>query len=330
MTVLVTGATGFVGSAVLRRLDEAGVALRALVRPTSDRRNLEGIPAEIMVGDLTDRASLDRAVTGCAALFHVAADYRLWTRDPGSMLEANVDGTRNVVVAAAEAGVERIVYTSSVAALGLNPDGEPADEDTPSTLDDMIGIYKRSKFLAEAEVRRFVAEEGVPAVIVNPSAPVGPRDIKPTPTGRMIAQAANGAMPAYVDTGLNVVHVDDVAEGHWLAFEKGLIGERYILGGENMSLREILEAITAVAGTSPPRVRLPHAAIMPVAVVAEAWARLFGTGEPIATVDSVRMARKKMYFSSDKARRDLGYDPRPAKEAFIDAVAWFRSNGYCA
>lgn len=328
VTTVITGATGFVGSAVLRRLLDAGHSVRALVRAGSDRRNLRGLPVETAEGDLRDRASLERILRGCDALFHVAADYRLWVRDPRELYESNVAGTRSILVAAGEVGVSRIVYTSSVATLGLNADGSPADEETPVTLDDMIGHYKRSKFLAEAEARRLAAEHGLPVVIVNPSAPVGPRDIKPTPTGRVILDAARGRLPAYVDTGLNVVHVDDVAEGHWLAFERGGVGERYVLGGENLTLREILTRVAALAGRRPPEVRLPHRLVLPVAYLAEAWARMWSGAEPRVTVDGVRMARKLMYFSSDKARRELGFVARPADAALRDALEWFRANGY--
>jgi dihydroflavonol-4-reductase len=329
MTTLITGATGFVGSAVLRRLVEAGHDVRALVRPASDLTNLDGLSVDIVAGDVSDRALLDRAAAGCEAVFHVAADYRLWISKPEEMYAANVDGTRNVMLAAANAGASRIVYTSSVATLGLKPDASPADEDTPSTLEDMIGHYKRSKFLAEAEVRRLAAEEGLPAVIVNPSAPIGPRDVKPTPTGRLVVQAASGRMPAYVDTGLNVVHVDDVATGHCQAFERGRIGERYILGGWNMTLREILGEIAAITGRRPPRIRLPHNLVLPIAYLAETVVRIRGRGEPVATVDGVRMAKKRMFFSSDKARRELGWGPREARLALEDAIAWFRRHGYC-
>ncbi len=327
MTVLITGASGFVGSAVLRHLVQAGHRVRALVRPDSDRRNLDGVPVEIAVGDLRDRASLERAAAGCSGLFHVAADYRLWTPKPDGIYQTNVSGTRELMLAAAAAGVERIVYTSSVATLGLTPDGTPADETAPAAIDDMIGHYKRSKFLAEAEVLKLAEDEGLPVVIVNPSTPVGPRDIKPTPTGRMIVEAAAGRMPAFVDTGLNLVHVDDVAAGHLLAYERGAVGERYILGGDNMTLREILRDIAAITGRRPPRVRLPHGLVVPIAYVAEAWARL-GGGEPFVTVDGVRMARKLMFFSSQKARDALGFRPRPAAEALRDAVEWYRLNGY--
>jgi dihydroflavonol-4-reductase len=328
MTVLVTGATGFVGAAVARRVLAAGETVRTLVRPTSDRRNLAGLDIEVVEGDLTDPASVARAVAGCAAVFHLAADYRIWCPDPAPMIATNVEGTRTVMRAAAEAGVGRVVYTSSVAVLTPRADATPADEDTPSALEDMIGPYKRSKFLAEQAVSAMVRENGLPAVIVNPSTPVGPRDVKPTPTGRMIVEAAAGRMPAYVDTGLNIVHVDDVAEGHWLALESGEVGRRYILGSEDMSLRSILAEIAALAGRRPPALRLPHGVVLAVARLSEAAARVRGKGEPMATVDGARMARKRMYFSSDRARRELGYDPRPAAEALADAVAWFRDNRY--
>lgn len=324
MKTLVTGATGFVGSAVVRELLDAGHELRALARAGSDRRNLEGLPIEVVEGDLRAPQSLVRALRGCRALFHVAADYRLWSPRPAELYEVNVDGTRALMQAALEAGVERIVYTSSVATLGVRADGIPADEDTPVTLDEMIGHYKRSKYLAEQAVRELVESHGLPAVIVNPSTPVGPRDVKPTPTGRMILDAVRGRMPAYVDTGLNVVHVEDVARGHLLAFERGEIGERYVLGGHNMTLAEILAAIAALTGRRAPRLRLPHLAVLPIAAASELWARVAGTGEPRATVAGVRMARKRMYFSSRKAERRLGYAYRPAEEALRAAVEWFR------
>ncbi len=327
MTVLVTGVTGFVGSAVARALLAEGWTIRALVRAGADPRNLEGLDLEIVKGDLTDPASLARAVAGCEAVFHVAADYRLWVPDPERIYATNVEGSASLVRAAAEAGVSRIVYTSSVAALGLTNDASPADEDTPVGLANMIGHYKRSKYLAEEAVRKLVAEEGAPVVIVNPSTPLGPRDIKPTPTGLLVVEAASGRMPAYVDTGLNFVHVEDCARGHLLAYHKGRIGERYILGGENLSLRDLLVDIAAIAGRSPPRLRLPNATVMPIAVLAESWARIAG-GTPRVTVDGVRLARKKMYFSIEKARRELGYEARPVHEALVDAIAWFRTEGY--
>ncbi len=328
MKALVTGATGFVGAAVARRLLAAGHEVRALARAGSNRANLDGLDVEVVTGDLTETESLARAAMGCDALFHVAADYRLWAPDSDAMMRTNVDGSRNMVRAAADAGCGRIVYTSSVATLGLNADGEPADEDTAVSFDHMIGPYKQSKFRAEEAVMRLVREDGAPVVIVNPSAPVGPRDIRPTPTGRIIVDAASGRMPAFVDTGLNIVHVDDVADGHLAAFEHGAIGERYILGGENMTLGAILAEIARLSGRRPPRICLPHAALLPIAHAAEAWIRLRGRGEPFVTIDGLRMARKKMYFRSDKAAGRLGYAPRAAAEAFRDALAWFREKGY--
>jgi dihydroflavonol-4-reductase len=328
MTTLVTGATGFVGSAVARALLARGEAVRVLARPGGDRRNLAGLSVELAEGDLHDRASLERACHGCGALYHVAADYRLWVPKPEEIYEANVGGTRALMEAASAAGVARIVYTSSVATLGFNSDGSPADEETPSGLSHMIGHYKRSKFLAEEEVKRLVRERDLPAVIVNPSTPIGPRDIKPTPTGRMIVEAASGRIPAFVDTGLNIVHVDDVAAGHLLAFERGRLGERYILGGRNMALREILAEVARICGRRPPRLRLPHGLVLPVAYAAEAWARLTRGGEPFVTLDGLRMARKRMFFSSAKAESELGYKSRPPQEALGDAVSWFREAGY--
>lgn len=322
MKALVTGATGFVGSAVARRLLRDGHSVRVLARAGSDRSNLRGLNVDVAEGDLTKPDSLLPACAGCDALFHVAADYRLWAPDPAELYRANVDGTRAMLEAARRVGVKRIVYTSSVATLGIPKDGTPGSETTPVTVDDMIGHYKRSKFLAEEVARQFAAE-GAPVIIVNPSTPIGPYDIKPTPTGRIVRDAMSGRLPAYVDTGLNIVHVEDVAEGHWLAYERGVVGERYILGGFNMSLREVLTEIADIAGRSPPRVRLPHAAVMPVAYVAEAWARLTGK-PPIATVEEVRMSKKRMFFSSAKAQRELGYTARPARLALEDAVRWFR------
>ena len=328
--VLVTGATGFVGAAVARKLLAQGAALRFLVRAGSDMRNIDGLEGERVVGDLGDAASLKRAAAGCSALYHVAADYRLWVPKPAEIYRINVDGSVALVRAAAEAGVSRIVYCSSVAVLGINKDGTPSNEDTPVSLADMIGHYKRSKFLAEEAVRTVAAEEKAPVVIVNPSTPVGPRDVKPTPTGRLIRDAALGKMPAYVDTGLNVAHVEDVAEGHLLAFAKGRIGERYILGGDDMSLRDILGAIAAAAGRKAPTVRLPRRALFPLAYAVEAWAKTVSKREPLFTVEGLKMAGKRMYFSSAKAKRELGYAPRPGRAALEDAVSWLRAEGALA
>ncbi len=323
---LVTGATGFLGSAVARALLTRGHQVRVLARPGGDRRNLGELAVEVAEGCLEDADSLLRAADGCRYVFHVAADYRIWVPNPAGMLRANVDGTRAMMRAALATGVERVVYTSSVAVLGHVEEGV-ADEETPSGEADMVGIYKRSKYLAEAEVRRMVAEEQLPAVIVNPSTPVGPRDIKPTPTGRMIVEAAAGRMPAYLDTGLNIVHVDDVAEGHLLALDLGTVGERYILGGDNLSLAEILGQIAGIVGRSPPKLRLPRLPLFPVALLAEAVGRLSGR-EPMLTVDALKMARWRMWFSSAKAERVLGYRHRPAEAALADAIAWFKSAGY--
>jgi len=323
---LVTGATGFVGAAVARALLTEGWEVRALVRSGSDRRNVASLPVAQVVGDLTDAASLERALEGCEAAFHVAADYRLWAPQPQELYRANVDGTGNLLDAAARAGVRRIVYTSSVATVGLPADGRPGAEDAPVGLADMIGHYKRSKFLAEERARQ-AAARGIPVVIVNPSTPIGPGDVKPTPTGQIVLDAARGRTPAYVDTGLNIVHVDDVAAGHLRAFHRGRIGERYILGGEDMTLRQILTLIAQLVGRSPPRIRLPHGAVLPVAYVSQLYARL--TGRPTrVTVEGVRMARKRMFFSSAKAVNELGYRWRPPSEAFTDALQWFRDNGY--
>lgn len=324
---LVTGATGFLGSAVARALLARGEAVRVLARPNSDRRNLAGLPVEIAQGSLEDQDSLRRAVAGCDNVFHVAADYRLWVKDKSSMLRANVDGTVALMKASQVEGVKRIVYTSSVAVLGHVESGV-ADETTPSTLADMVGIYKQSKFLAEEEVKTLIREQNLPCVIVNPSTPIGPRDIKPTPTGRIIVEAAKGKIPAYVETGLNVVHVDDVAAGHLLARENGKIGERYILGGDNMGLADILRHVAARSGRSTRLVRLPRKPLFAVAVIAETMARFTGK-EPMTTIDGLKMARWHMWFSSEKAERELGYRHRAGTHALDDALDWFRKEGYC-
>jgi dihydroflavonol-4-reductase len=324
MKALVTGATGFVGAAVARRLLENQWQVRVLARPGSDRRNLKNLDVEVIEGDLTDVNSLQHAALGCEGMFHVAADYRLGARNPAQLYRANVEGTRNVLSAAHRSGVQRIIYTSSVATIGIPADGTPGDEQTANSLDNMIGHYKRSKYLAE-EVAREAAREGISVVIVSPSTPVGPGDVKPTPTGQLVLDAAAGRMPAYVDTGLNIVHVDDVASGHLLAYERGKAGERYILGGQDMSLREILGVIAGLTGRTPPRVRLPYGVVLPIAYVAEGFARLSGRSGRI-TLEGVRMSRKKMFFSSAKAARELGYQWRPPVQAFEDAIRWFRDN----
>jgi dihydroflavonol-4-reductase len=325
MRVLVTGATGFVGAAVARALLQAGWQVRALARKGSDRRNVRDLAIEVVEGDLTDATSLDRALADCEALFHVAADYRLGALDPQQMYRTNVEGTRNILNAARRAGVKRIVYTSSVATVGIPADGSPGKEETPVGVADMIGHYKRSKFLAEQAVLES-AQAGMPVVIVNPSTPIGPGDVKPTPTGQIVLDAAAGRMPAYVDTGLNIVHVDDVAAGHLLAFHHGRVGERYILGGQDMTLREILVEIARLVGRKPPSIQLPRAVVLPIAYVAEAVARITGRTGRI-TVEGVRMAKKRMFFSSEKAMRELGYAWRPPTKALEDAIGWLRAQG---
>jgi dihydroflavonol-4-reductase len=325
MKALVTGATGFVGAAVARALLREQWQVRVLARRGSDRRNLKSLDVEVSEGDLTDPDSLQRAAQSCDGLFHVAADYRLGARDPAELYRTNVEGTRNVLSAAHRSGVKRIVYTSSVATIGIPADGTPGDEQSANSLENMIGHYKRSKYLAE-EVVREAAQAGASVVIVSPSTPVGPGDVKPTPTGQLVLDAAAGRMPAYVETGLNIVHVDDVAAGHLLAYERGKAGERYILGGQDMSLREILEVIARLEGRTPPRVRLPYGVVLPIAYLAEGVARLSGRSGRI-TLEGVRMSRKKMFFSSAKAARELGYRWRPPLQAFEDAIRWFRDNG---
>ena len=316
-----TGATGFVGGALARALAARGVAPRLLVRANSDPTNIAQIPGERVVGDLTDPASLARAVAGCRQVFHVAADYRIWVPDPAAMLRANVDGSAALVRAAQAADVERFVYCSSVAALGLTGTDHPADETTPVDESRIVGTYKLSKFRAEQAVLA-LARQGAPVVVVNPSMPIGPGDVKPTPTGRLIRDAARGKIPAFVDTGMNVVHVDDVAEGHLLAMQRGRIGSKYILGGDNLDLRALLALIAEQAGRRPPRIALPRGPLFPLAAMAELYGRISGH-EPLLTLDALRMSRKKMFFSSDLARAELGYAPRPVHEAIRDALAWF-------
>jgi dihydroflavonol-4-reductase len=325
--ILVTGGSGFVGAAVVRRLLQAGHQVRALVRPTSARTNLEGLTVEIVEGDLRDASSLVCALAGIRALFHVAADYRLWARDPREIVDTNVEGTRALMEAALRARVERIVYTSSVATLKARPDGAPSDETFPLDPADAVGAYKYSKVVAERLVERLVAERNLPAVIVNPSTPIGPRDVRPTPTGRIIVEAAAGRMPAYVDTGLNLVHVDDVAAGHVLALEKGQVGECYILGGQDVLLGDMLAEIARQTGHSPPKLRLPRRLIFPIAYAAEAVAYVTGR-EPFVTTTGLRLAKDRMFFTSAKAERELSYRARPYAEAVAEAIAWFRAHGY--
>jgi len=323
-SVLVTGASGFVGSAVARALIAQGAQVRLLVRATSDRTNLAGLAAEIAEGDIRDQASVERAANGARYLFHVAADYRIWAPDPEEIVRNNRAGTLAVMKAARATGVERIVYTSSVAT--LKPlDGGVADETRAATPEKAVGAYKRSKVVAERLVEAMVAD-GLPAVIVNPSTPIGPRDVKPTPTGRIIVEAANGKMPAFVDSGLNLAHVDDVAAGHLLAMEHGRIGERYILGGTDVSLGQMLADIAAIVGRRPPTIRIPRAPLFPLAWINEQVARVTGK-DPFLTVDSLKMAAHNMYFTSARAERELGYRARPYVEALQDAIDWFRAEG---
>jgi dihydroflavonol-4-reductase len=327
MTALVTGANGFLGSAVVRALLASGMAVRALVRAGSDRRNLDGLDVEVATGDITDRDSLAVAAAGCSVVYHVAADYRLWVVDSKPMYQANVAGSVNVLEAAAAAGAARMVYTSSVAVLGINKDRSPADEDTPVRREDMVSHYKISKFVAEEAVQRRAAELEFPVVTVNPSTPIGPRDIKPTPTGRILLDAAAGRMPAFVDTGLNLVHVDDVAAGHVAAAKLGVPGQRYILGGDDFTLQQILELVAQHVGRRASTIRLPHWSVYPLAVAAEGLA-LLTKREPRVTLDGVRMSTKHMYFSSRKAQRELQYRWRDPRIAVAEAVDWFKANGY--
>ena len=326
MTV-VTGGTGFVGAAVVRRLVGAGHHVRVLVRPRTDRRLLAGLPVDVVEGDLTDAASLRACLRGSRLLFHVAAMYSLWAKDRSAFYDVNVEGTRRILQAAGEAGTQRVVYTSTVGALGLPADGRPGTEETPVSLGDMAGDYKRSKYLAE-EVAREFAGRGLPVVIVNPSTPIGPGDIKPTPTGQMIVDFLRGKMWAYLDTGLNLVDVDDVAAGHQLAAERGTVGQRYILGGRDLTLREIFAMLGRIAGLRPPRVKVSAGMILPIAVLSE-WIADHVTGRPpLVAVNAVRMSRKRMFFDPAKAVRELGLPQSPVEDALARAVAWFRANGY--
>jgi dihydroflavonol-4-reductase len=324
---LITGATGLVGSAVAGKLVGEGFHVRALVRPASPRSHLDKLDLEFVAGDIRDVEAVRRAMVGIRYVFHVAADYRLWARYPSEIFATNVDGTRIVMAEARRASVERVVYTSSVATLGLRADGSPADETVPLSEKEGIGAYKRSKIAAERLVEAMVAQDALPAVIVNPSTPIGPRDVKPTPTGRIIVEAARGRVPGFLDTGLNLVHVDDVAEGHLAALKRGAIGERYILGGENVLLADMLAEIARLVGRRPPRLRLPRAIVIPIAYAAEATAWVTGR-EPFTTLDGIRMAEHRMFFTAEKAKRDLGFRPRPYREALKDAIEWFAAAGY--
>jgi dihydroflavonol-4-reductase len=327
MKVFLTGATGFLGSHVARVLAAQGAELRLLVRPTSNLKNLEGLSAETATGDLRDPASLDNAMSGCDTVFHVAADYRLWARDPDEMYRSNVEGTRAILEAARKNGVRRAVYTSSVATMGFTRNGNPADEDSPVALADMIGHYKRSKFMAE-QIALDAGRSGMHVVVVNPTTPVGEQDIKPTPTGRIILDFLKRKFPAYIDTGLNLVDVTECARGHVVARERGKSGERYILGGENLTLKQILDKLGAITGLSSPTVRLPYFFAFAAAAVDETITGRILHREPRATIDAVRMGRKKMFASSAKAERDLGWKLVPAENALRRAVEWFRTNGY--
>ena len=329
---LVTGASGFIGGHVARLLVERGEQIRILVRPSSDLRGIADLigneaAVEQVTGDLRDAASLRRALAGCQVVYHVAADYRLWARNPEELYRSNVEGTRNLLEAARGAGARRVVYTSTVGCIGIPGDGTPGDEDSLVRLEEMEGPYKRSKFLAEQAALEY-ARQGLPVVVVNPTAPVGERDVKPTPTGRIIVDFMKGRMPAYVDTGLNLVDVRDVARGHLAAAERGRVGERYILGARNMTLREIVEELGRLGGRPAPKVEIPYAVAWAYAAVGSAVARVTGH-EPRASLDAVRMSRKKMFVSTGKAERELGITPGPVEEALGRAIAWFRANQYC-
>jgi dihydroflavonol-4-reductase len=324
--VLVTGATGFVGGAVARALVRAGVTVRVLARSKADARSLAELPVEWVEGDLLDPASLQAALAGCHQLYHVAAYYALWAKDPAIFYDVNVTGTRNVLTAARSAGIERTVYCSTIGAIGLPQGGGLGTEDTPVSLDQMAGHYKRSKFLAEQEALRF-AKEGLPVVIVNPSAPVGAGDVKPTPTGQVIVDFMRGRMPAYIDTGMNIVDVDDVAAGHLLAMEKGRQGERYILGCRNLMLKEVFDILSKLTGVKAPSLRLPRSLILPLAHMNQWIAQLTGQ-PPRIPLDGVRMAKYRMHYDCSKALRELGMPQTPPETALEKAVRWFRSHGY--
>ncbi len=325
--VLVTGATGFVGSAIVRAFLAGGYPVRALIRAESVRDNLAGLPIDSVEGDVCDARAVARALRGVRYVAHAAGDYRLWARNPDAIVRTNVEGTRIVMQQALSAGIERIVYTSSVATLAARADGAPADEALPMAETAAVGMYKRSKVLAERLVEAMTRRDALPAVIVNPSAPVGPRDIRPTPTGRMIVAAASGRMPGFVDTGLNLVHVDDVAIGHVAALARGAVGERYILGGQNVYLADMLRDIASLVGRRPSQRKLPRAPLYPLALAAQ-WSAAVSGREPLLTLDGLRMSKQCMFFTSAKAERELGFHARPYIEGIRDAVEWFRNAGY--
>ena len=327
MKAFVTGASGFLGSHVARVLADQGADLRLLVRPTSNLKNIEGLKAETATGDLRDVASVEKAMSGCDAVFHVAADYRLWVRDPNEMYRSNVDGTRALLEAARKNGVQRLVYTSSVATVGFTSDGRPADEESPVSLADMIGHYKRSKFMAE-QVAMDAGRSGMHVVTVNPTTPIGEQDVRPTPTGRIVVDFLKRKFPAYVETGLNLVDVRECAQGHVAALENGKSGERYILGGEDLTLKQILDKLGQITGLPSPKIKLPYIFAFAAGVVDEAVTGLLLRREPRATVDTVRMGKKKMFASSAKAERELGWKIVPIDSAMRRAVEWFRANGY--
>ncbi len=326
-TVLVTGASGFLGSHVVRAALKRGFRVRAFVRPKSSLKNLEGLPIEFCTGDIQSQADLTKAVTGCSWIFHLAADYRFTSLEGEQVLKTNIDGTRRVLEVAEKAGIERMVYTSSTATIGLPINGNPADEKTPLQQKDLVGPYKRSKYYAELEVKKGV-ERGIPVVIVNPSAPVGTHDGKPTPTGRFIVDFLNRKLFAYTDTGLNIVDAEDVAEGHFLAAEKGKIGERYILGNQNLSFKEILEILSKITNIPSPKVCLPHSVVLFMAHINDIFSRNVLRREPGIPVEGVKLSRKKMFFSAEKARRELGIPQTAVETALAKAVGWYRENGY--
>ena len=328
MKAFVTGATGFLGSHVARVLSDQGASLRLLVRPTSNLKNLQGLNADTAIGDLRDPASLEKAMAGCDTVFHVAADYRLWVRDPEEMYRSNVEGTRSLLEAARRNGVRRVVYTSSVATIGFRTDGKPADEDSPVSLADMIGHYKRSKFMAEQVALEAGRSGGMQVVTVNPTTPIGEQDVKPTPTGRIVVDFLKRKFPAYVETGLNLVDVRECARGHVAALEKGRTGERYILGGEDLTLKEILDRLGQITGLPSPKVKLPYFFAFAAGVVDEAITGMILRREPRATIDTVRMGKKKMFASSAKAERELGWKIVPVDDALGRAADWFRANRY--